>query len=149
MCWRSSRLSLPSRQPWLVRFMSVGCVLVAAETVLLSMVHHDPADSLAVGRRLELGGDPAARHDADAIREIEHLIEVIADQQDGGAAGARFQKALVHRRAGAHVETAAWTMRHDDFRVAAEFPRDDQLLRVAAGEQSRALPQGANALHVE
>ena len=88
-------MSLPSRQPWLVRFISGAWALVAAETVLLSMMHHDPADSLAICRRLELGGDPAARHDTDAIGEIEHLVEVIADQQDGGAAGARLDRKSV------------------------------------------------------
>ena len=82
------------------------------------MVHHDPADRLAVGRRLELRGNPAARHDTDTIGEIEHFVEVIADQHDGRSAVAGFEQPLVHRRAGAHVETAAWAVRDDDFRIA-------------------------------
>ena len=98
------------------------------------MVHHDTADGLAIGRGCELGGDAAAGHDADAIGEIEHFVEVVTDQQDGGAARARFQKSLVHGGAGAHVETATWAVRDNDLRVAGEFAGDDQLLCVAAGE---------------
>src|ERR1700752_2342010 len=113
MCCRSSRLSRPSRQRWTAALPSGAAALPAAGAACSSMVHHDAADGLAIGRRREFGGDAAAGHDADAIGEIEHLVEVVADQQDGGAGRAGFQKALVHGGAGAHVEAAAWAVGDD------------------------------------
>src|SRR5579872_5898949 len=101
-------------------------------SVSLSMVDHGAPDCLAVGRCLKLGRDPAPRHNADTIGETENFIEVVADQQDGGAAGARLEKSLMDRRASAHVQAAAGAMRHDDLRISSEFARENQLLRVAA-----------------
>src|ERR1700730_9999491 len=113
------------------------------------MMHHHPAYGLPVGRRFELGCDPAARYDADTIRQIEHVVEVIADHHNSRSTGAGLEEPLVHRRTGANVEAAAWAVRDDDSRGAAEFAGDDELLRIAAGEKRGALPQIANALHVE
>ena len=92
ICCRSSRLSLLSRHPLPALFVSGGCAAPAEArapaTVLLSMVHHDAADGLAIRRCRKLCGDTATSHHADAIGEIEHLVEVVADQYDGHAAGA-------------------------------------------------------------
>ena len=57
----TGRLDQRRRQRWL-----------ATGAVCSSMMHHDAADGLAIGRRREFGGDAAAGHDADAIGEIEH-----------------------------------------------------------------------------
>src|SRR5262249_14326754 len=102
MCCRSSRLSRPSRHRWAAALTDGAAALSTAGAVCSSMVHHDAADGLAIGRRRELSRDAAAGHDADAIGEIEHLVEVVADQEDGGAVRACFQKPFVHGGAGAH-----------------------------------------------
>src|ERR1700761_1715590 len=153
ICCRSSRLSLLSRHPLPAPFVSSGCAAPeeapAPATVLLSMMHHDAADGLAIGRCRKLCSDTATSHHADTIGEIEHLVEVIADQYDGHAVGACFEQSFLHGRTRANVEATAWTMRDDDLRVAGEFASDDELLRVAAGELSRALPQRTHALNVK
>src|SRR5258708_24400244 len=90
---------------------------------LSSMVHHGAADGLPVGRPRELRDDPAARHHADAIRQGQDFVEVFADEEHAGAAIARGDEALMHRRAGAGVEPAARAVSHDDRRHSAEFAR--------------------------
>src|SRR5689334_2786068 len=98
------------------------------------MVHHDSPDGLPVRWGREFGGNAAAGHDADPVREIEDFVEVIADQHDRGAGGARVEQTVLHRSAGAHIETAAWTVRDDHLGLTAELAGDYQLLCVAAGE---------------
>jgi hypothetical protein len=49
------------------------------------MIHHGAANSLAVGRPLEFRDNAAAGHDADAVRETQHFVEVFADQNYCGA----------------------------------------------------------------
>src|SRR5262249_49478533 len=67
------------------------------------------------------------------------FVEVIADQHDRGAGGARVEQTVLHRSAGAHIETAAWTVRDNHLGLTAELAGDNQLLRVAAGEERRPL----------
>ena len=131
----SSRLIRPSRSLQPGPFTERACASLAERQVLSSMMHHDAADRLPVRRRLKFRGNPATRHDADTIGEIEHLVKVVADQYDCRSAGARFEQPLMHRRAGSNVETPAWTVRNDDFGITGEFARNDQLLRVAAGKE--------------
>ena len=115
------------------------------------MVHHRAADRLAVGRRRELGDDAAAVHDADRDRRgarISSRSSLIsrtpAPPSRALAAGAhapRREARTSRPRLGLWARTTRG--------VAGEFARDDQLLRVAAGEQRRLLARAAHALHVE
>ncbi len=82
----------------------------------LPMVHQGPADGVAVDGRGELGGDAAAVHHPDPVGEEEDLVEVLADQEDAGAAVAGDPEALVDRGGGAHVEAAARAVGDDDAR---------------------------------
>src|SRR5579871_13150 len=104
------------------------------------MIHHGAADRLAVGGRVELRNNAAAGHDSDAVGDAEDLVEILADEHDGGTGLARVEESLVHCRAGAHVEPARRTVSDDDRRRAAQFARQDQLLGIAARQQPRALP---------
>src|SRR5216683_2743945 len=112
------------------------------------MIHHGAANSLAIRRPLKLGDYPAARHDADAVRKSQHLVEILADQDNCGAKLAGGNQALMHRIASARVQTAARTVGHDDGWAPIEFAGDDKLLRVAAGQQRGALLHVAHALDV-
>ena len=137
---RSPRALLPANR-------RSACIV--GGTASLSMMHHDAPDGLPVRRGLELGSDPAACHDADPIGQIEHLVKVIANQHNRRSAGSGIEQSLLHRRAGANVETSARAVRDDDLGVTAELTRDDQLLSVAAGQKGGLLAQIANALDIE
>src|SRR5260370_38230013 len=93
-----------------------------------SMIHHGPANALSIGRAGKFGNDPAPRDHADAIRQGENLVEILADEQHAGAAIAGSDEALVDRRASAGIEAPARAMGDDDRRLAAELARDPALL---------------------
>ncbi len=112
------------------------------------MIHHGSANRLPIGWPHEFAHNPPPGHHADAIRQAENLVKILADEHNGSTALARSQQALVHSGAGARVEPATWTVRDDDRRLAAEFSRNDELLRVAPREQSGLLIDAPNALHV-
>src|SRR5271156_318277 len=149
MLWRTSSVTRPRRS--LPAVLSARCrfALTAGGITSSSMMHHDAPHRLPVRRSLKFRRDPATRHHADPIRQVEHLIEVIADQYDCRSAGARVEQPLMHRRAGPNIETPARTVRNDDLGITSEFTSDDQLLRVAAGKERRFLTQAAHALNVE
>ena len=48
---------------------------------------------------------------ADAIGQKQDLVEIVADQHDGGAPVARRQQTSMHGGAGADIEAAARTVR--------------------------------------
>ena len=79
----------------------------------------------------------------------EDFVEVVADQHDAAPPARATEQALLHRGASADVEAAAWTVGNDDLGLAAELAGDDQLLRVAAGEERRLLARTAHALDIE
>jgi hypothetical protein len=106
------------------------------------MIHHGTTDSLAVSWSLEFPDDFAPRHDADTIRQSQHLVEIFADEDDRSAALAGGQQTLMHGIARARIQAAARTVRDHNGRAAAELAGDDQLLGVAAGQQSGLLFDG-------
>src|SRR6266699_1274698 len=113
-----------------------------------SMIDHSTADRLAIGGALEFADNGAPAHHADAVRQAQDLIEVFADQDDGRTAFARRDQALMDGRAGARVQPAARAVCDHDLRRAAELPRDDQLLRIAAGQERGFLVDAADTLDV-
>ena len=113
------------------------------------MVHHRLPYRLPVGRLRELAGDAPARHHAHAVGQLQHFVEVFADQQHRRAAVAGGAKARMHLGAGTHVEPAARAVREHQSRRLAELARQHQLLRIAARQQRRLLCDRAHALHVE
>src|SRR5882757_7851108 len=142
--WRTSRV----RRPRPREAAGAGEIKESAWREKSSMIDHSTADRLAVRRTLEFADDRAPAHHADAVRQAQDLVEILADQHDRRAAFARRDQALMHGGAGADVEPAARAMRDHDVGLAAEFARDDELLRIAAGQQRGLLADAADALDV-
>ena len=97
------------------------------------MVHHGVSDLLPVCGSLELGNDPPAGHHTNPVGQAQNLVEVVANQQDGGAGVARAEQPLVHRSTRSDVETAAGTMGDDDARDFGQLAGQHEFLGIAAG----------------
>src|SRR5258706_3820795 len=95
------------------------------------MIDHGAADRLPIGGLRQLGDDAPARHDAHPVGERQHFVEVLADEQHGGALRPRREPALVHLRARAHVEPAARAVRQHEAGPLPELAREHPVLRVA------------------
>ena len=85
------------------------------------MVHHGAPDRLTIRGRVETGDDAAARHRPDPVGNAEHLVEILADQHDGGARIAGGKETPVHRGVGPHVQSAGRTVRDNDGGFAAQL----------------------------
>src|SRR5437762_8888905 len=142
--WRTSRV----RRPRPRGTEGAAEIKASARREKSSMVDHSTADGLAIRRAFEFADNGAPAHDADAVRQAQDLVEVLADQHDCRTSFACRDQALMHRRAGADVEPPARTVGDHDFGLAAEFPRDHELLRIAAGEERSFLFDAADALNV-
>src|SRR5882757_1070513 len=129
--WRTSRV----RRPRPRETEGAGEIKGSTRREKSSMIDHSTADRLAVRRTLEFADDRAPAHHADAIRQAQDLVEILADQHDRSAPFARRDQALMHGGAGAGVEPAARAVCDHDVGLTAEFARDDELLRIAAGQQ--------------
>src|SRR5258708_1512431 len=143
--WRTSSVIRPRWREgatdgavnWLVAWPGRSC-----------MIDHSTPDRLSISRPLEFGDNNTLGHDADAVGQAENLVKVFANQHDGCAAFPRGNQTLMHCRAGPHVQSAARAMRDHHLGLAAEFARDDELLRITPGQQRGFLAYAAGALYV-
>src|SRR5437899_3134290 len=142
--WRTSRV----RRPRPREAEGAGEVKGSTRRKKSSMIDHSTADRLAVRRTLEFADDRAPAHHADAVRQAQDLVEILADQHDRRAAFARCDQTLMHGGAGADVEASARAVCDHDVGLAAEFAREDELLRIAAGQERGLLADAADALDV-
>ena len=76
----------------------------------------------------------AVKDDQDAVGKLEQLVEVLADQQDGGATVANRHDLGVDLRDGGEVEAEAGIGRDHDGDLTAELPRQHRALDIAARE---------------
>ena len=99
-------------------------------------------------------------HDSNAIGQSEDFIEVVRDQQHGGALGARIEQLLVHERHRANVESPRrlvgndqqWRMRGSATRVsngAEQRAAQHQFLHVAARQRPHSGVETTRGTHVE
>ena len=94
---------------------------------------HQQADLFALRRAAVHDRDqPAAVHDADAIRQLEHLIELGGNQEDGCSRVALGNGLAVDELDAANVEAARRLIEHEELQVPVEFTRDNDLLLIPA-----------------
>ena len=92
-----------------------------------------------IGRAGRQLGQRALVHDEDPVVERQDLVQVLADQQHGGAALGRLEQERVHLLDRRDVEAARRRPRDEHARARAELARDHDLLQVAAREVVRLL----------
>src|SRR5882724_13058453 len=92
--WRTSSVSRPRPR----EAEGAGEIKESAWREKSSMIDHSTADRLAVRRALEFADDGASAHHADAVRQAQDFVEVLADQHDRGTAFARRDQALIDRK---------------------------------------------------
>src|ERR1700691_1066670 len=100
---RTSKIMRPNGQRPLPRAATRGTASGDKAASWSDMIHHGASNGVAIGGSVEFGDDTAARHDADAVGNAEHLVEVLADEHHRRAPVAGRDKPRVHGRAGAHV----------------------------------------------
>src|SRR3989441_174134 len=99
---------------------------------------HEQADLLPVGRpAVAHGDDLTAVHDRDAIRQLEDLVELGRHEQDRCAGVALGDRLAMDELDAADVEAARRLVEDEESRLAAELPRDNHLLLVAARQRAR------------
>ena len=99
---------------------------------------HQQADLLLLrGPCVEDRDEPAAVHDADAVRQLEDLVKLGRDEQDGRARVPLGDDLVVDELDRADVEPACRLVGDEQRQVALELARDDQLLLIAARQRAR------------
>ena len=99
---------------------------------------HEQADVVLVGGPAVAQADQlAAVDDGDPVGQLEDLVELRRDEQDGRPGVALGDGLLVDELDAADVEAASRLVEDEQAQVAAELARDDDLLLVAAGQRRR------------
>ena len=93
-----------------------------------------PTCSRSAVAPVEDGDQLAAVEHADPVRELEDLVELGGDQQDGGAGVALGDGLAMDELDAADVQAARRLVEDQQLQLAPELARDDDLLLVAAGE---------------
>ena len=88
---------------------------------------------------MDIGGDPAAVEDDDAIGERQQLVELFGDEQHRAAATAEIEDLLMNEDRAADVDAAGRLGGDEKTRFEVELARDHHPLLVAAGKARRRL----------
>ena len=91
---------------------------------------------------LDHAGDAAGVHDRDPVGEVDELVEVGRDDEDGDAAIGELADALADRGDRPDVEAVGRLAEDDDARIERELASEDRLLDVAAAELADRRPLG-------
>ena len=97
---------------------------------------HQQAEFLHRHRGRPEAGDPALVHDRDPVRERVDLVQFGRDDEHGHAVVALLHDAAVHELDRAHVQAPGRLAGHQHLVLPAEFPGQDDLLLVAAGQRA-------------
>src|SRR6186997_263810 len=99
---------------------------------------HPPADPLdrRLGRR-DARRDAAARDDDEPVADLEQLLELLADDEDGGAAVAQGEQLAADLRRRADVDAPRRLRDDEEPGLGVDLAADDELLQVAAREALR------------
>ena len=97
---------------------------------------HQPSEFLGRHGRRPYTGDLAFVHDGDPVRERVNLVEFGGDDEYGHAVVALLDDAAVHELDRAHVEPAGRLAGDEHLVLTREFPGQDHLLLVAAGQRA-------------
>ena len=81
--------------------------------------------------------DPAVAHDADAVAHRQQLVVVRGDQDHALARGGQPVDQAVDGDAGADVDALRRLVEDEEVGIGEEPAGDDDLLLVAAGQDSR------------
>ena len=96
-----------------------------------------PTSSLFAVRPSRIGHDLASIHDGDPVGQLQDLVELGRDEQDGGAGVALGDRLAVDELDAADVQAARRLIEDEQLQVAAELARHDDLLLVAARQRAR------------
>ena len=133
----------PARPPDAARSRRLGRVAgrrgsVRRRAASRAAGRHQQADLLLVGGRpIDDGHEPAAVHHADAVGELQDLVQLGGHEQHRGARVALGDRLAVDELDAADVQAARRLVEHQQPQVAVELARHDDLLLVAAGERAR------------
>ena len=110
---------------------------------------HEQADPLAVdlARRICRRKLPARDH-GDAVRDLEDLVQILADDEHRGTALGHVRQHLANERRRPCVHAPGWLVDHQDSGLPVELASDHELLEIPAGERLRRRVGPARA-HVE
>src|SRR5437868_1345050 len=115
-----------------------GCRSLRSIRTGIPSAGHEQADLLDVRLRARsLTDDRALVHDRDAIGERQDLVEVFADEKDADAVRGSLAQVRVHRLDRADVEPARRRCGNEQPRAPGELAGENDLLQVAAREETR------------
>ena len=106
---------------------------------------HQQAEFLHRHRGRPEAGDPALVHDRDPVRERVDLVQLGRDDEHGHAVVALLHDAAVHELDRADVEATGRLAGHQHLVLPPEFPGQDDLLLVAAGQRAHRRVRGLGA----
>lgn len=85
----------------------------------------------------ELGRDPSLAHDEDAIGDLQELLQLRADHEDGVSGSRQLVHEMKNLRLGRNVDAAGGFVKENDTRAGQHPLGDDHLLLIAAAELAR------------
>src|SRR6478672_5778885 len=94
---------------------------------------HEQADFLAGDlMRIVRRTQPALGNHRDAVRNLENLVEVLADHQHRRASARKIDERLANGRGRSGVDAPGGLTHDQHARLAVELASDDEFLQVAA-----------------
>ena len=105
----------------------------------MRLAEDDHAEDL-VGRDVGLvddADDPAVVHDRDAVREVEDVVDVVADEEDADALALQLADEVTHLRGLGRPKGGGGLVHDEDARVEVDRPGDGHGLALPAGEGLR------------
>ena len=93
-----------------------------------------PSCSRVASRGVERRRQLAVKHHRDAVGDFGELVEILADDQHGGAAAGEIDQRLADDRGRAGIDAPGRLADDEDARLAQDFAADHEFLQIAAGE---------------
>src|SRR5579862_9943674 len=119
------------------RFSSTNCIahLLGAGATLDAGAAHEQAEHLArCVRRAERCRQPAVEHHGDAVGNLGKLVEILADDQHGGAAAGKVDQCLTNGRCRPGIDAPGRLTDHQYPWLAQDFAANNEFLQIAAGK---------------
>src|SRR5258708_16668513 len=110
--------------------------------------HQQPDAFACDAMRVARHRQPALRDHRDPVGNLENLVEILADDEDGRSGLRQVDQRLTDRGGGTGIDTPGRLTDDQHAGLAVQFAADDEFLQVAAGERVRFGVRAAFA-HIE
>ena len=99
------------------------------------VARHEGDDLVGIaGRSCDVGNELAMADNSDAISQPEHLVDVVGDEQDGGALVTKAPSEALHLRGLEHTQGGGRFVQDEQTRAVAHCSGNGQQLALTTGK---------------